>query len=381
MLKSLLRYVFLLNLQFACCFGHSFELLDPHYNNNKITVIDFILNHKKSYITYIMDGAKNVFLVKQGKHHSSFSHKRLLMVVREMLNAYIAELHDIPANRVRIIPAGYAIPGKLYVETPATLHTLVPGKPLNKLSGINKPFIQQPWEEKFSREQWGLTYRVIHDMSLHPSDLPLIVALDTFIGNAARRHDNFFYDKESDKFWAIDLESSFDKNLCKPAYNCIHTLLKDKVKLTSQELNGLIIYRDTLKKLIKHHPPDELYKKMDEFMLQAGIKPGSLLFDDEVVAKLLFYKKTISENYKSAQELVLLLDELIAFHRTKIGDQSLIHPKQEKFNLSDAEKSHDYPMRPNVMNLDCSKEKAEYIIDRMQAYQGAFSNYLIPVTR
>ena len=381
MLKNLLMYVFLLNLQCIFCFGHSFELLDPHYDNNKITVIDYILNHNRSYITYIMDGAKNFFLIKQARNHTPSHRHGPPMVIREMLSAYIAELHDIHANRVRIIPAGHIIPGKMHVHIPATLHTLVPGRPLNKLSGINKLFIQQPWKKEFPKDQWGLTYRVIHDMSLHPSDLPLIVALDTFIGNGARRHGSFFYDKESDKFWAIDLESSFQTNLCKLACNCIRTMLKDQTKLTSQELNGLIIYCDTLKKLIKNHPPDELHKKMDEFALQAGIKPGSSLFNDEVAATILFYKKTISGSYKSAQELVLLLDKLIVFHRTKIGDQSLTDHTYEKFNLSDAEKSHDYPMRQNIMNLDCSQEKAEYIIDRIQAYQGAFSNYLIPVTR
>ncbi len=369
-------YVFLLNLQCIFCFGYSFELLDPHYNNNKIKVIDSILDHQKSYITFIMDEAKNVFLIKQARNHTR---RGPSMVILEMLSAYIAELHDIPANRVRIVPAGYAIPGKLYVEQPATLHTLVPGKILNKLSGINKLFIQQPWRKDFPKEQPGLTYRAIHGMSLH-QDLPLIVALDTFIGNGARRRDSLFYDKESDKFWAIDLESSFQTNLCKLACNCIRTMLKDQTKLTSRELNGLIIYRDTLKKLVKHHPPGELYKKMDEFALQAGIKPGSLLFNDETAKKIFFYKETIPESYKSAQELVLLLGELIAFHRTKIGDQYLTHHTYEKCNFSDAEQSHDYPMRPNVMNLDCSKEKAEYIIDRIQAYQGAFSNYLIPVT-
>ena len=223
MLKTLLMYVFLLNLQCIFCFDHSFELLDPHYDNNKIKVIASILNHRKGYITYIMDGAKNFFLIKQAKVHDPSHRLGPPMVIREMLGAYIAELHDIPANRVRIIPAGHIILGKMHVHTPATLHTLVPGRPLNKLSGIYKPFIQQP-KKKFSRKQWGLTYRVIHDMSLHPSDLPLIVALDTFIGNGARRHGSFFYDKESDKFWAIDLESSFQTNLCKLACNCIRTI-------------------------------------------------------------------------------------------------------------------------------------------------------------
>ncbi len=288
-----------------------FDILNSGKGADEITVIDFILDHKRSYITYITDKAANIFLIKQSRLHDPGAIRGPLIVVREMLGAYIAESNGIPANKVRMIPAGYAIPGKLYLEFPATLHTLVQGKPVSNIGII---FIQQPWKGYIPKEKWGLSYRVIHDMSLHP-DLPLIVAFDTFIGNAARRSSSYFYDEKLNRFWAIDLESSFGKDLCALACEFFSTILHNKRgKFTSQEVNGLSIYCNTLKKLIKNHPPHMLHEKLDQFAWQAGIKPGSFLFNDTVEREIERYKKNISQCYVHAQRLVVLLDELIASH-------------------------------------------------------------------
>ena len=335
----------------------TFDLLDPDYDSNKITVLDFILNHDKSYITFIMDHDQNIFLIKQSRGYKLAVREGPLLSVREMLAGYIAESNGILANRVRIIPAGYALPGKLYVQRPATLHTLAPGKPPVQL------FIHQPMNKKFSKEQWGLSYKVIHDMSLHP-DLPLIVAFDSFIANGARRRSSLFYDEKSDRFCAIDLESSFKKNLCKLACNRIDTLLQDKTfKLTSQELCGLILYRDTLKKLNERHSPEELHMKLDEFLLQAGIIPSSSLFNDKVADMIQFYKKNIFENYKHSQELVLLLDRLITYHQDdkdlselNYGYSNFLHKEQERSDIG---------VYYSGASLD------DYISDRLQAYKCA----------
>ncbi len=348
----------------------SFDILNLQYDTKKITVLDH-LDHRKYHITFLMDALKNLFIIKQAQSSLSVNQ---LFAIREALSAYIAESSNLQANRVRIIPANYFIPGKPDVTRSATLHTVVPG---DSAKG-SKFFIKQ---QNKNKDTLGLTYRIIHTMSLHP-DLSVIVAFDTFTGNTDRSRGNFFYDKASDTFWMIDMETSFTYNLCEPNCKMMHMFLNQQsFNLTRAEINGLIIYRDTLEKLITKYPPHSLHKKLDEFVFQAGIKPGSPFLNKKVAKMIQKHKNTISESYKSAQKLVLLLDKLITFHRTKIGDQHLTHHTYEKCNFSDAEKSHDYPMRPNVMNLDCSKEKAEYIIDRIQAYQGAFSNYLIPVTR
>lgn len=45
-------------------------------------------------------------------------------------------------------------------------------------------------------------------------DLPVLVALDTFVGNADRAGSNYFCDETTDTFYGIDMASSFNQDLC-----------------------------------------------------------------------------------------------------------------------------------------------------------------------
>ncbi len=284
----------------------TFDLLDPDYDVNKITVFNF-QQTRRTYVTYIKDEAQNIFVIKQSKLYDSIARQGPLSAVRETLAAYIAESNGIPANRVRMLLVGYAIPGKLYLERLATLHTFVPGSCLNSKA----LYIRQLWKENEPEKQVGLTLRVIHDMSLHP-DLSLIVALDTFVGNSDRGNNNFYYDEKADRFWAFDFGSTFVKNLAEIARQFVESLLQDEsLKLKPQELCGLILYRDTLKKLNEKHSPSELHLKLDEFLLQAGIIPGSSLYNDEVAGMIQSYKEAIFNSSISSQKLVRLLSRFI----------------------------------------------------------------------
>ncbi len=311
-------FLFLFHAQIFCLSFQDdtndlFGLLQPDYDSNKITVLKFELTRNRNYIAYIMDKAQNMFIVKQTKDCDPASKVGQRRSICEVLTAYVAESNGIPANRIRIIPAGYALPGKLFVHRPATLHTLVPGEPYT--SKDYPSIIRQINKKILPEHKRGLTYRVVHGMSLHP-DLPLIAALDTFVGNSDRGNYNLFYDQEADRFWAIDLEISFKKNLVQLACKFIASLLNDKrFELTRQELHGLISYRDTLKKLIKRHPPHQLHLKLDELVAQAGIIPGSSLYNKKVGKIIESNKQIISENYQSSQELVALLDKLIAYQK------------------------------------------------------------------
>ena len=70
----------------------------------------------------------------------------------------------------------------------------------------------------------------------------------------------------------LDLESSFDKDLTIFACKLIKAMIKQRVQINQQEIKGLIIYRDTLKKLIKCFLPDKLHRKLDLFVYQTGLK-------------------------------------------------------------------------------------------------------------
>jgi hypothetical protein len=175
-----------------------------------------------------------------------------------------------------------------------------------------KVFIQQPEKPTVAIAEWGLTRRVIKDMALHP-DLPKIVALDTFIANADRHRGNFFYDKKSDHFFAIDLESSFNKNLASYACDLIKLMIADKQEIISeQELAALKVYRNVLKKLIKQHSPEGLFRKIVEFAVKGGIR--EVMSRKDVALMMVEDKQSIIKNYASCEKLVLLLDKLILKH-------------------------------------------------------------------
>jgi hypothetical protein len=262
-----------------------------------------VLEHRK--------GAK--FIVKQETRNPLYLH---LSVVRDKLGAFVAESVGVEANHIRILPAGCVFAGKRSDELPASLHTFVPGVPVHELPKelkALKVFIQQPVKASIHKKEWGLTRRVIHDMSLHP-DLPKIVALDTFIANIDRHKGNFFYDISSDHFFLIDLESSFNKNVGAYACRCIASMMCNKDEQVSvQELGALESYRDMLKLLLELHSPESLYRIMVEYAFEAGILSHSP--KKRVVKELSLYEQSMKKNYDSCIALVLLLDQLIAQYK------------------------------------------------------------------
>ncbi|HXW86536.1 MAG TPA: hypothetical protein VEK38_04310, partial [Candidatus Bathyarchaeia archaeon] len=77
---------------------------------------------RRSYIAIVRDKKGNEYIVKQAKEKLAAAD---MFAIRDAMGAWMAEELDIPANRVRIIPAGVAVPGKMYVDRPATIHRLI----------------------------------------------------------------------------------------------------------------------------------------------------------------------------------------------------------------------------------------------------------------
>lgn len=297
----LFLYAFLLITAFSFAQGvedNIFELLNSDYDRAKIKVLHQIRGApKKSVVTYIVDGENHNFLIKQATRSNP---KGLLLAIRDMVAAHIAESNEIPANLVRLIPKGESFPGKFDERFPATLHLYVSGAPLQIDADL---FLQQPFHSYFPNH--GITRKVVQDMATHP-DLSRIVAFDTFIGNRARRLTSLFYDQNLDRFFAFDLESSFVYPLPQLACSFFQELINN-VNLTENELKGLIIYRDTLSALIKNHSPEQQYSCFDRFTQEAGIN----LRNRRVIRELNLYKRSIRKNYKYSQKLARLLDQLI----------------------------------------------------------------------
>ena len=317
---------FFSNIVIDCFYGQCYarnicNMLDDNYDRSGIKVLQIMKNRNRQ-IAFISDDLGNIFLVKQELRPEPWWQ---LYIVRERLAAYIAKLVKIPANRVNIIPAGFTMPGKFDQKRPATLHTLVPGVPVIKAPKQFKLYIQQPKKDKVPKELWGLTRCVIRNMSVH-QDLAKIVAFDTFIGNGDRHRNNYFYDEKSNRFFAIDLESSFRNDLTGFACKLVKTMIKNEEKISQKELDGLIIYRDILQQLIKCCPPHVLNKKLDLFIIQARTRKwlyrSSHMQSAKIFARIKLYRKNITQSYKGIKKLIALLGRFITQSKKDIKKYS-----------------------------------------------------------
>lgn len=291
----------------------TFALLRADYDQSRIKVLKQIRGSgQRSICSFIADHTDTVFLLKQTTSKKPYGE---LIAVRDMFVSHLAELHSISVNRVRLTQKESDFPGKVK-KVVATVHLVVPGSILSKKSEL---FIQQPYgyfdkpSMPIPQELWGMSSRVIHNMAEH-DDLPAIVALDTFVGNASRRRNSLFYDQVTHKFYGIDLESTLVRPIPRLAVLFFQKLLQNKDSiLTSQELRGLKIYRDTLNVLVKNHNPKKQHALLDSFVQQAGIDTK----DKQVIELIALYKKTITDNYADSREVITILDSLFSLYKNK----------------------------------------------------------------
>lgn len=248
-----------------------------------------------------------VYLVKQKKDP-----RKQLAVVRDALASYIAQDLEI-AQLIAIVPFHQNILGKIKPDWPATIHSLAPGKTVREQreSKYNELRLRQFWAGASQFNDKGLTRAIITYMTWH-KQLPIIVALDLMIANSDRHCGNLCYDPVTDTFFAIDMDDTFNKDLCLFACKKIAFMLEnDGVVFTNEEIAALTSMKNTLKYLVKRHDPRDLVRKLYEFAKQAGFYKGSMLYNPRIEKKLMHYENTIIQSYTSAQKLVSLLEKII----------------------------------------------------------------------
>jgi hypothetical protein len=272
----------------------------------KVSLINTI-EGKNCFISYVIINGRK-YLLKQKKDY-----KKQLAVVRDALAAYIAEDLKI-AHQIDIIESNKEFPGKVKAWWPATLHTLASGDTVRKQPKCkyNALRLRQFWAQAQSFSEKGLTKAIISHMTWH-RQLPEIIALDLITGNSDRHCGNLCYDPTMDTFCAIDMDDTFNKDLCLLAAKKLKFMIReDKVVFTKEEIRALTHMRNTLKFLVRRHPPDDLIKKLYFFAKKAGFSQGSKMYDDRIGKKLLSYKGMIKETYASAYKLISLLDKIIS---------------------------------------------------------------------
>ncbi len=262
---------------------------------------------KNCFISYVMiNGHK--YLLKQKKDY-----KNQLAVVRDALAAYVAEDLNI-AHEIEIVESTKEFPGKVKTSWPATLHKIALGDTVRRQRDCkyNALRLRQFWAQAQSFNEKGLTKAIIEYMTWH-RQLPKIVALDLIIGNSDRHCGNLCYDATTDTFCAIDMDDTFNKDLCFLAYEKLKYMInEDKVVFNRQELRALAQMRDTLKFLVRKHTPYDLIQRLHFFARKAGFSRGQEMYDGRIERKLLKFEAMIIKTHASAYKLISLLDKIIS---------------------------------------------------------------------
>lgn len=292
MIVMAMRVIFVIFLSFLSSF-----MSNAVWRNNgqKIALIGGF-DSKNAFIRYVdIDG--HLYIVKQKKIMT-----KRLAIVREALAAYIA--HDLNiAHSVEIIPSNENIPGKKYPDLPATLHTIAPGKVVREQrdSRYFNLCLKQNSRELLS-DQW-LNEEIIDQMTWH-EQLPIIVALDIFISNADRHGGNLFYDPETDRFCAIDMDCIFAYSVAQFACEKLDLMVNVyKKEFTAEEIKALAVVRDTLKFLVRKYTTKKIIDQMHEFVTQADCQHKA--------SKIARFEVMIKKNRKSVKKLIKILDDIV----------------------------------------------------------------------
>lgn len=288
-----------------------FALLDPSYDRKKIVVNKVIDSKPSRYISFITDGEKNRYVIKQKR---SGGVRKQFQVIFEELSGFIAEKAGILAHRVKTLPAGMAFPGKIITNRAASILTLVPGVSAGDIkdgpyAGID---MRQSNRPDWPQEKLGLHAGVIASMALHP-DLPRMAAMHTFFGIKGGGPANYFYDNETDHFYLIDMDKAYNSNdekdlISKIACDQIRRMLRTKKIFRQNELQGLQFYQETLQQLVDLFPPTRIHALMDEFSTTSGFKKSYL---PEIASRVERIKDAVTRSHQHILELIDLISKLI----------------------------------------------------------------------
>jgi len=259
------------------------------------------ITYRLSCITYSTDPLGQKYLTKQIRFHDYFNSP--FNTICEVLAVEIGMAINASINQIGLIPAGVQFIGK-DIRFPATLHKYVPGIRFDTYQGsaYKGLYIKQ---KNLKNRISGLTRTVIYHMSRH-KDLPVLVALDAFVGNADRGKSNYFYDEITDSFYGIDMAGTFYRDICGLSIEHIKSFLcEPKEYFSRRELQGLLLYYQTLRGLVLLYSPDYLCARLEYYIQRAGLqkKRDTDFFN--------LCRATIVSNHVHAVHLVELLARLL----------------------------------------------------------------------
>jgi hypothetical protein len=275
------------------------------FSGKKITLINTI-ETRNCYISFVLVD-KSRYLVKQKR-----ANNKIIAVVRDALAAFLAKDLKI-AHEVDVIHFKKSFPGKINKLWPASIHTIALGETIRQQrdSIYSTLRLRQLWALAKNFEETGITRNIISQMTWH-RQLPIIIALDLLIGNSDRHCGNLCYDSKTDTFCAIDMDDTFNKDLCSIACKKLELMMKDpKNNFTIQEINAFIQLRKTIKTILQQYKSSDVVKKLYYFAQRAGFVPGTKLYNPSIKRKLSLYESMIVKTWMSAHKLVGILNKII----------------------------------------------------------------------
>ncbi len=281
----------------------------PHISENRTVFLEGGFESPNAFISYIvMDAVR--YIVKQKKE----CQKTVISVIRDALAAYVAKELGV-AHSVEIIAPDDDVPGKIYNHCPATLLSIAPGKTVRSLGEGHKYFqlsLQQRnlnnLDEKVLN-RW-LDENIISQMTWH-KQLPIIIALDLFICNSDRHRGNLFYDEQTDKFCAIDMDNIYRRNLPEFAYQNLKKMRSDHKKFSKKERKALKKMKKTLELLLQNYNPDQIIAHLYQCAQQAGYVDDDSKVNHGVTKKIELHKDIIVQSYHSTYKLISILNDII----------------------------------------------------------------------
>jgi hypothetical protein len=205
-------------------------------------------------IIFVEDAQGNQFVLKYPRNPNC--------AVNDALGAIVGKFIGTSINDVQIFPPQTPSLSSVdkYPHKIKTLHTLVPGNEVKKLRDVLGYFSIKT----------GLTTKEKLRNIVKYKDLCNIIALDIFLNNGDRHNGNIFYDKENNRFYAIDMDAIFRKKrlLAVKAHKFLEHL--NTKKLTYQEKTALKNLSQALHALIKQYPPKTLCLLKKSLAAEAG---------------------------------------------------------------------------------------------------------------
>ena len=304
----MIRHYFIFSLSIAFFFASAKKnniVYEESDDNDEISMIsDF--ESRNSFISYILVKGEQ-YLLKQKK-----SEKKQFSIVRDALAAWIAKDLNI-AHSAQIIPLEENFVGKRNANWPAILLSVAPGKTIQNQPDSKYYYLslkQRNGDGLFSSDRW-FTEKILHQMTWH-SQLPIIIALDTFLCNTDRHGNNLFYDAATDRFCAIDMDNIYRRNL--PLLTIIKLLgmIAHKKKFTKKEIKALKSMKEVLQFLMNKYSENQIIDKLDYFVKQAGFRRNTPVFNNlQIAKKLELHKNIIKESRVSLHDLIQLLNRII----------------------------------------------------------------------